>query len=189
MDEIRDIGAGSQLVELLVSEAPNLFQEAYRLLTERLRMVHKRLSCDGSDEGKQKPMWERSQKKEPHKRQCCDRSIPGEEALLCQRLYQSQLNIGHQSDCSGRYGLLCEGGEVEREETESKRERRAGGRGRGRNPRMGISQVSRTSFDHLFHFSSVYLLSSSISVSSPVSSKKGKRRRLPEVRLLLSDFP
>ena len=57
MDEIRDIGAGSQLVELLVSEAPNLFQEAYRLLTERLRMVHKRLSCDGSDEGKQKPMW------------------------------------------------------------------------------------------------------------------------------------
>ena len=187
MDEIRDIGAGSQLVELLVSEAPNLFQEAYCLLTERLRMVHKRLSCDGSDEGKQKPMWERSQKKEPHKRQCCDRSIPGEEALQCQRLYQSQLNIGHQSDCSGRYGLLCEGGEVEREETESKRERRAGGRGRGRNPRMGISQVSRTS--QTLVSSSVDHLSSSISISLPVSSKKGKRRRLPEVRLVLSGFP
>ena len=165
VDEIRDIGAGSQLVELLVSEAPDLFQEAYRLLNERLRMVHKRLSCDGSDEGKQKSMWERSQKKEPHKRQCCDRSIPGEEALLSQRLYQSQLNIGHQSDCSGRYGLLCEGGEVE-----SKRERRAGGRGRGRNPRMGICQVSRTS--QTLVSSSVDHLSSSNSVSSQVKRER-----------------
>ena len=141
MDEIRDIGAGSQLVELLVSEAPHLFQEAYRRLSERLR----RLSCDGTEEGNQKPMWERSQKEDAHKRQCCDRSIPGEEALLCQRLYQSQLNIGHQSDCSGRYGLLCEGGQVEREEIESKRERSTGVRSRGRNQRMGISQVSRSS--------------------------------------------
>ena len=143
MDEIRDIGAGSQLVELLVSEAPNLFQEAYRLLSERLRMVHKRLSCDGSDEGKYKPVWERSQKEEDaHKRQCCDRSIPGEEALLCQRLYQSQLNIGHQSDGSGRYGLLCEVRQMEMEEIGRKRERRIGGRPRGKNQRMGVSQVS-----------------------------------------------
>ena len=141
MDEIRDIGAGSQLVELLVSEAPHLFQEAYRRLSERLR----RLSCDGIEEGNQKSMWERSQKEDAHKRQCCDRSIPGEEALLCQRVYQSQLNIGHQSDGSGRYGLLCEVRQMEMEEIGRKRERRIGGRPRGKNQRMGVSQVSLSS--------------------------------------------
>ena len=137
VDEIRDIGAGSQLVELLVSEAPRLFQEAYRLLSERLRRVHERLSCD---EGKQKLVWERSQKEDSQKRSCCDRSISGEEAPLCGRLYQSQQNIGHQS----RYGLLCEVEQVESEEEgESKSERRIGGRLRGRNQRMGVGQVRR----------------------------------------------
>ena len=138
MDEIREIGAGSQLVEMLVSEAPHLFQEAYTLLSERLRRLHERLSSDGLDEGNQGLLWERSQMEDTHKRQCCDRSIPGEEALLCERFYQSQRNIGRQSHV-GKHGLLCEGGGAKNEEEKkmvSRGERRMG-RGivrlRGRN--------------------------------------------------------
>ena len=135
MDEIRDIGAGSQLVELLVSEAPHLFQEAYRLLSERLRRLHERLSCDGLDEVNQKLLWEKSQIEDTLKRQCCDRSIPGEEARLCERLYQSQQNIGRQTQV-GEHGLLCEGGQGKGEEEKEGRSERRMGRGvrlRGRN--------------------------------------------------------
>ena len=133
VDEIRDIGAGSQLVELLVSEAPHLFQETYRLLSERLRRLHERLSCDGLDEVNQKLLWEKSQIEDTLKRQCCDRSIPGEEVLLCERLYQSQQNIGRQSQV-GKHGLLCEGGQGKgEEEKEGRSERRMGRRLRGRN--------------------------------------------------------
>ena len=135
-----------------MSEAPDLFQEAYRLLSERLRRVHERLSCDGLDERNQKLVWERSEMEETHKRRCCDRSIPGEEALLCPRFYRSQLNIGHQSGGSGRHGLGGEeGGEVEREleEMESRRESRMGRGVRLKNQRMGASKV-RSSI--LIHF-------------------------------------
>ena len=91
-DEIRDIGAGSQLVELLVSEAPSLFEEAFRLRRER--MERERLSSDIADEGNEAALvWEKSENVAAHKRRCCDRSILGEEALL-ERWQPSQRNIG-----------------------------------------------------------------------------------------------
>ena len=176
VDEIRDIGAGSQLVELLVSEAPDLFQEAYRLLSERLRRVHERLSCDGLDERNQKLVWERSEMEETHKRRCCDRSIPGEEALLCARLYRSQLNIGHQSGGSGRHGLGGEeGGEVEREleERESRRESRMERGVRLKNQRMGASKVR--SFSLIFASLLILLF----------AFKKGKSRSTVDIGLVL----
>ena len=91
-DEIRDIGAGSQLVELLVSEAPSLFKEALRLRRERTE--RERLSSDIADEGNEAALvWEKSENVAAHKRRCCDRSILGEEALL-ERWQPSQRNIG-----------------------------------------------------------------------------------------------
>ena len=90
-DEIRDIGAGSQLVELLVSEAPSLFEEAFRLRRER--MERERLSSDIADERDEAALvWEKSENVAAHKRRCCDRSILGEEAL--ERWQPSQRNIG-----------------------------------------------------------------------------------------------
>ena len=90
-DEIRDIGAGSQLVELLVSEAPSLFEEAFRLRRER--MERERLSSDIADEGNEAALvWEKSENVAAHKRRCCDRSILGEETL--ERWQPSQRNIG-----------------------------------------------------------------------------------------------
>ena len=91
-DEIRDIGAGSQLVELLVSEAPSLFEEAFHLRSERTE--RERLSSDIADEGNEAALvWEKSENVAAHKRRCCDRSILGEEALL-ERWQPSQRNIG-----------------------------------------------------------------------------------------------
>ena len=93
-DEIRDIGAGSQLVELLVSEAPSLFEEAFRLRRER--MERERLSSDIADEGSEAALvWEKSENVAAHKRRCCDRSILGEEAL--ERWQPTQRNIGRSA--------------------------------------------------------------------------------------------
>ena len=90
-DEIRDIGAGSQLVELLVSEAPSLFEDALRLRSER--MERERLSSDIADERNEAALvWEKSENVAAHKRRCCDRSILGEEAV--ERWQPSQRNIG-----------------------------------------------------------------------------------------------
>ena len=93
-DEIRDIGAGSQLVELLVSEAPSLFEEAFRLRSERTE--RERLSSDIADEGNEAALvWEKSENVAAHKRRCCDRSILGEETL--ERWQPSQRNIGRSA--------------------------------------------------------------------------------------------
>ena len=93
-DEIRDIGAGSQLVELLVSEAPSLFEEAFRLRSER--MERERLSSDIADERNEAALvWEKSENVAAHKRRCCDRSILGEETL--ERWQPSQRIIGRFS--------------------------------------------------------------------------------------------
>ena len=93
-DEIRDIGAGSQLVELLVSEAPSLFEEAFRLRRER--MERERLSSDIADEGNEAALvWENSENVAAHKRRCCDRSILGEKTL--ERWQPSQRNIGRSA--------------------------------------------------------------------------------------------
>ena len=120
VDEIRDIGAGSKLVELLITEAPHIFQETHRLQSDRLQRENERLSSEGLD-GK-------SQKCERH---CFDsRSILAEETLLCPRLYPARPNIGHKSD---KQELQCEGSPI------VKRGKRVdtGGRWRQRDERRG----------------------------------------------------